>query len=518
MRIQNPVLAGFHPDPSILRVGEDYYLATSTFEWCPGVVVHHSRDLVHWRRLGGVLDEPRLLDVTGVPDSGGVWAPDLTYANGRFHLVFSVLDNYAFGYKDLRNYLTTAPSVDGPWSDPVPLHGRGFDAALFHDDDGATWLLSMAFDSRVGKGFAGIEIQRLVDGALVGPPRKIFAGTGIGVTEGPHLYRVGDWYYLMVAEGGTGYEHGVTVARSRDLFGPYEPDPAGPMLTARHDPELALQKAGHGCLVATGSGEWYLSHLAARPYTTRGRCVLGRETALQRVEWVDGWPRVPGGVPALEVPAPIARKGPFLTHSDIRGPFLALGVEWSTLRRHAAADWLAVSGDSVRIQGGQSPYGLRSPSLVARPVTDRRCALDATVDFRPTNVHQAAGITAYYNTRTWYFLSVTTEGVVLVGSDRGARRELWRRDGVTGPVRLRVELDGPVLRFALAPGDTGGSGWEPVPVELDATTLSDEYADEIVDGQVRSFGFTGAFVGLWVQDLSNEGVVAAYSGVRYRAG
>ncbi|MBB6554169.1 glycoside hydrolase family 43 protein [Nonomuraea rubra] len=488
--IRNPVLPGFHPDPSILRVGADYYLATSTFEWYPGVLVHHSRDLVNWRPLGGILTERRLLDLSGVPDSGGVWAPDLTYANGLFHLVYSVMDTYAHGYKDVANYLVTAPAVEGPWSDPVRLPGRGFDAALFHDDDGTAYLLNMVFDSRPGRGFSGIELQPLNGGT----PRLILENRSI--TEGPHIYRVDGWYYLMVAEGGTGYEHCVSVLRSRSLEGPYEADPAGPMLTSRHDPGLELQKAGHGCLVRTQGGEWYLAHLAARPYSPRGRCVLGRESAIQRVEWQDGWPRVAGGVPAVEVPAPDLEPHPWPAEDG----------GWSTLRRPASPDWVRFEGGRVTVSGGQSPYGRRAPSLVARRVTAQRCRFGTGVTFEPGSVHQSAGITAYYNSRNWYHLALTTDGVVLTGSDRGARTVHFTAAGTAS--RLELELDGPILRFSY--------DGHAIPVELDATILSDEHADEIIDGQIRSFGFTGAFVGLWVQDLAGEGCEAVFEDPAYQ--
>lgn len=523
--IRNPVLPGFHPDPSILRVGADYYLATSTFEWYPGVRLHHSRDLVHWRPLGGVLDERRLLDLSGVPDSGGVWAPDLTYHDGLFHLVYGVMDNYAHGVKDITNHLVTAPTVEGPWSDPVRLPGRGFDASLFHTAEGS-WLLNMVFDSRPGKGFAGIEIRPLTGGE----PRALLADRGL--TEGPHLYRVGDWHYLVVAEGGTGYEHGITVLRSRDLFGPYEADPAGPMLTSRHDPSLALQKAGHGCLVETQAGEWYVAHLAARPYTPRGRCVLGRETALQRVEWVDGWPRVAGGVPAVEVPAPALPPHPWPAAAAgwdppdqppgapprgasavgpaRRGPSGARPVrhpDWSTLRRPASSDWLGVSGDRLTVAGGQSPHGRRAPSLVARRVTASRCSLEARVTFEPGGVHQSAGLVAYYNALNWHYLALTTDGLVLTTSDRGVRT-VHLTEPCPSRTVLAVTFDGPVVRFSRDGRD--------LPAELDATILSDEYADEIVDGRLRTFGFTGAFAGLWVQDLAGEGCSAVFDRTRYR--
>ncbi|MEV0399606.1 glycoside hydrolase family 43 protein [Actinoallomurus sp. NPDC050550] len=523
--IRNPVLRGFEPDPSILRVGDDYYIATSTFEWYPGVRLHHSRDLAHWRCVGGVLDDRRLLDLAGVPDSGGVWAPDLSYADGRFHLLFTLVDGYAGGWRDLTNLVTTAPSVEGPWSDPMPLHGRGFDPSLFHDDDGRSWLLNMALDWRPGHpSFAGIEIQEYdrATRRLIGEPRRIFTGTTAGVTEGPHLYHRNGWYYLLVAEGGTGYDHQATVARARSITGPYEVDPAGPMLTARDDPSLELQKAGHGCLVETQRGEWYVAHICARPYTPRGRCVLGRETALQQVVWsADGWPRVPGGQAAIEVPAPDLAPAPFPTsadHSELLGS--RLGPEWSTLRRPASRDWLSVDGH-MRVSGGQSPTGRRAPSLVARRVTATRCGIQADVRFTPRTPDHLAGITAYYNTRNWHYLAITADdddGPVLrvLSSTAGALAVAPRRVPVPpgAAVRLHAELDGPVLRF----GYDLGTGPQWLPLELDATVLSDEHADEFEDGRVRVLGFTGAMLGLWAHDLDGGGRHADFTNVTYRTG
>ncbi|MEY9834853.1 glycoside hydrolase family 43 protein [Streptacidiphilus sp. EB103A] len=525
--IHNPVLRGFEPDPAILRVGDDYYIATSTFEWCPGVRLHHSRDLVNWRALGGVLDSRRLLDLAGVPDSGGVWAPGLSYADGLFHLVFTVVDTYAEGWKDLRNFVTTAPSIQGRWSDPVPLHGRGFDVSLFHDEqgDGRSWLLNMAFDWRPEHDmFAGIEVQEYdrTSQKLLGQPRTITVGTAAGVAEGPHLYHRDGWYYLVHAEGGTGYEHGAAVARSRDLFGPYEPDPAGPLLTSRHDPRLELQKAGHCSLVETSSGQWYAAHITARPYTERGRCVLGRETALQPVTWTeDGWPGIAGGIPAVTVPAPGLTPAPFPA-PPATDPFDAplLGPDWSTLRRPADEDWLSLTArsGSLRIHGGQSPVGRRAPSLVARRVTARRCSFETRVSFDPLTPDHLAGLTAYYNTRNWHYLYVTAQ-------DDGSRalKVLSCQQGALAahPVHiplipgasvvLRAELDGPVLRFSYGTGHRTLQ----LPFELDATVLSDEAADEFHNGQLRVLGFTGAMLGLWVQDLDGAGVHADFDYATY---
>ena len=526
--IHNPVLPGSHPDPSILRVGDDFYLATSTFEWCPGVRLHHSRDLVNWSTLGGALDETRLLDLTGCPDSGGVWAPNLSYADGQFYLVHSNVSTYAGGFTDCVNYVVTAPTIDGPWSDPVLLHARGFDASLFHDGD-ESWLLNLAHDWRPGHGgSAGLEAT-LFDRKtqrLLGAPERIVLPEQAGWIEGPNLFRIGDWYYLLTADGGTGYDHQVTVARSSALHGPYERNPHGPLLTARDHPDLPLQKAGHGSLVQAGSGqqtssdEWYLAYLVARPHSRRGPCILGRETALAPVEWTaDGWPSVPTALPALTVPAPSLSKNnhpaPAPALQSLASPQDGfdepiLGPQWSTLRRHASAEWMSLTEreSHLRLRGGRSPRSLLGASLVARRADAPRCRFEATLDYHPQDPRHLAGITAYYNTENWYFLHVTIDDdqrpvLRVASSNRG-------RTTVDEPGQ-RV-LDKPDLRrlklgLALANGTLtfrydSGDGWHPVGPTLDATVLSDEHAEVFDDGQIRTLGFTGTFLGLWAWDLS----------------
>jgi xylan 1,4-beta-xylosidase len=417
-------------------------------------------------------------------------------------------------------------------------------------------MLSMVADWRPGRNrFAGISIQQYDRSArrLTGDEHMIFKGTAAQLTEGPNLYQINGWYYLVTAEGGTSWQHQVTVARSRELLGPYEPDPAGPMLTSVNRPDLPLQKAGHGSLVETPSGEWFLAHLVGRPYTPRGRCVLGRETAIQRVEWSpDGWPRIHNGIPAIDVPGPGALPtspddlpGPGAApagFADVPGPGFdfaessvageeadefdsgELGPNWSTLRRPATPDWadLAARPGFLRIHGGQSAAGHQRPSLVARRVTAFRCELETLLEFEPRNYRQLAGLTAYYNSRNWYYLHVTADDdgrpvLDLLACDNGRVRVVpGVRRPLTGglSVGLRARFDGPAVTFAWS-GRPGT--WHDAGPALDATTLSDEYAAQVADGEPEAWGFTGAFLGLWVQDLGAEHGYADFDRATYRS-
>src|SRR5688572_13480602 len=318
MNIRNPILRGFNPDPSIVRVGDDYYIATSTFEWFPGVQIHHSRDLVHWRLLTRPLNRASQLNMLGDPDSCGVWAPCLSYADGLFWLIYtdvkrfgraSVAGASGASMRDFHNYLVTCPTIDGVWSEPVYLKSSGFDPSLFHDD-GRKYLLNMLWDHRPGHNrFAGIVLQEysVKEHKLIGERVNIFKGTALGFTEAPHLYKRDGWYYLLTAEGGTNWNHAITMARSRHLTGPYELHPDTYIMTARQRPDAELQRAGHASLVETQQGETYMAYLVGRPLRNRGRCTLGRETAIQKMQWgADGWLRtIDGqGIPTIETPAP----------------------------------------------------------------------------------------------------------------------------------------------------------------------------------------------------------------------
>ncbi|KAI3473493.1 hypothetical protein Pfo_031592 [Paulownia fortunei] len=438
--------------------------ATSTFEWFPGVRIHASKDLVHWNLVKNVLDTTTLLDMKGNPSSGGIWAPDLSYAD------------------DMKNYLTTAESIEGPWSDPILVNGVGFDASLFHDDDGRK--VSCATDM----------------GSSQTQPRTIWEGTEVKLVEGPHLYKIKGQYYLFAAEGGTIFTHQEVVARSQTLDAlSFEREPEGPFLTNFDTPNAYLQKQGHGALVDTPGGEWYYASLSARPWNhptesatdPRGWSTLGRESSIQKVEWDDaGWPRVVGGHGGSTfVEAP---KDAILTdapadhsqHDDFTDD--KLDINWNTLRVP-----LLKRGSHWRGQ------------------------ISVT---RSSN----GWLTNYYNHSHWSFIFITKnddgKNVIEVGENKGGLRN--------GSYTSYFKDDAPVIpegtEYVWFKSENrkesytyyysfDGQNWIATGITLDAAVLSDDYV-------VREYGgfFTGAYVGLAAVDYSGYDSTAEFDFFDYQ--
>jgi xylan 1,4-beta-xylosidase len=528
--IQNPVLPGFHPDPSICRVGDDYYIATSTFEWWPAVRIHHSKDLVHWQHRTYAVTRTSQLDLRGHPDSSGVWAPCLSHAHGQFWLIYSDVRSMYGAYKDSHNYLITAPSIDGPWSEPIYMNSSGFDPSLFHDDDGRSWFLNQQWIHHPDKHpFNGILLQEYdrAQQKLVGPIKNIFRGTSLGVVEGPHVYRRNGWYYLLTAEGGTTYEHAATVARARSIDGPYEVMPNNPLLGSHGSPKGALQRAGHASWVETPQGDWYMAHLCGRPVEwaagdnmvpadyNNAHCVLGRETAIQRMVWRDDdWPALAGGgrIPHREVKPPLTKIAPVTPMADaVRDDFdsPALSPHWNSLRVPIDDSWLSLNArpGHLRLWGRESMMSTFEQSLIARRQQHLVCSASTRLHFQPQDFQQMAGLSAYYGTRAHAYLHVTAH------QDTGARalRLLVVRGGVpsepcppiplpaTGPIELGLNIDRARMQFRYC---LPGEAWKNVGAELPTDFLSDEFACQQVNGFFHSFGFTGNFIALCCQDLA----------------
>ncbi|MBO0749991.1 MAG: glycoside hydrolase family 43 protein, partial [Porphyrobacter sp.] len=299
---RNPILPGFQPDPSIVRVGDDFYLVNSTFAWFPGIPVYHSRDLVHWRQIGNAIDRPGMLDFRGLGTSRGVFAPAITFHDGTFYILNTCVDCGG-------NFLVTAKDPAGPWSDPVWLNFDGIDCPLFVDDDGSAWVVNNGPPPETPRyeGHRAIWIQQfdLKTLKLFGP-RKVLVDGGVHPedkpvwAEGPHVFKRDGWYYLMAAEDGTAENHSETIYRSRRADGPYAPGSVNPILTQRDLPPgrpNRVEATGHAELVRLPDGEWWGVFLATRPFAGQST-LLGRETWLLPVSWKAGWPLfLPRGEP-----------------------------------------------------------------------------------------------------------------------------------------------------------------------------------------------------------------------------
>ena len=534
--IENPVVRGFNPDPAICRVHDDYYIVTSTFEWFPGCQIHHSRDLRHWQLICRPLNRVSQLDMKGVPDSCGVWAPCLSHSDGFFYLVYSNVRSFKGEWKDTPNYLVTSTDIMGEWSEPIYLCSSGFDASLFHDDDGRSWLVSMILDHRKQRLFGGIVAQEYDKAAqeLIGEPHRIFAGTEHQCTEGPHLYQRNGYYYLLTAEGGTGYNHCMTIARSRCITGPYEVHPTNPLISAKDDPSAYLQKTGHGAFVQTQSGDWYTSFLTGRPLTTRGRCITGRESGLERIQWrEDDWPYLASGgqIARRQVEAPDLPDHLFDAQPE-RLEFVTpdINIHFQALRIPMTPDWVNQTERPgyLRIYGRESLSSWFEQSLIARRIQAHSTEASTSVQFDPETFQQLAGLVCYYNSAHYHYLHIYGDDVGrratgqplrkfinIITSDSGRYREaLVTPMEITGvdTVYMKADFNCAKLQFyfAVVPGD-----WQAIGPPLDGSILSDDYVQQSGTGDFYP-AFTGAFFGLCCQDLSGQRLHADFGFFAYR--
>jgi xylan 1,4-beta-xylosidase len=537
MKIKNPVLPGFHADPSMIRVGDTYYIANSTFEWFPGVRLHESKDLVHWKLLSSPLSTITLLDMKGNPSSGGIWAPDLSFADGKFWLVYTDVKVTEGAFKDMTNYLTTAEKITGPWSEPVRLNGVGFDASLFHDDDGRKYLVQQTWDHREYRHpFHGITLTEFNPVTMKMKPqtaRIIYAGTEVRLVEGPHLYKIKDYYYLFAAQGGTVWTHQEVVARSRSLEAEdFITEPGRPFITNFDTPDFALQKQGHGSLVETPAGEWYYASLVGRPWhhanesdwDPRGWCTLGRETSIQQVTWDEqGWPRVVGGTGGqLEVDAP---KDAILTESPIDNSRyddfsqMSLDMEWSTLRIPFTEKMGHCGNGELQLIGHGSLASTMDTSLIASRWQAFSFDAETKVSFAPWSYQQMAGLTNFYNDKHWSWIFVTfdedrkTRVIEIAENNRGNYTSYLRDKAVViskdvETVWFKTLVRKSYYQYAYS---FDGNNWSLIDVKLDAAVLSDDYV-------LQSYGgfFTGAFVGLAAVDYAGYDTAATFGYFSYK--
>lgn len=523
---RNPILQGFYPDPSVTRVGSDFYLVTSTFSFFPGIPVFHSRDLVSWTQIGNAIDRPTQLDFKQLGLSRGVFAPTIQAKAGTFYILNTCVDCGG-------NFVITAKNPAGPWSDPVwlPDLEGGIDPSLFFDTDGKTWILNNGPPEGEPQyeGHRAIWIQEFdLKGLKAIGPRKVLVNGGVDFSkkpiwiEGPHIFKKDGYYYLSCAEGGTAEGHSQVILRSKFVTGPYEANPSNPILTQRdlpRDRENPITSAGHAQLVTTPDGKWWATFLAVRPYKDDFYST-GRETFLMPVRWENGWPRItdPGQVipwvaarPALPAqPAPLVpTNGAFAVRDEF--DVARLPPYWMMLR-NPRSDWFSLEGGALKLQARAVGLGDNgNPSFLARRQQHQNATAETVVRFSPAKDGDRAGLTVFQNDDYWMFVGLKrVDGKLAVVVDRRegpkAPPEGETIAGVDAdtfgigegqPLALRIEVRGNAYSFSYARllGNPGAPmmAWRPL-TELASDALTTKTAG----------GFVGSTFGLFAGTAKPE--------------
>jgi xylan 1,4-beta-xylosidase len=409
MIFKNPVISGFHPDPSICKAGDDFYLVTSSFEYFPGIPIFHSKDLVNWEQMGHVLTRESQLPLKRVHSyttSQGIYAPTIRYHHGRFYVITTNITIR-------KTFFVWADRPEGPWSEPIYIEGlAGYDPSLFFDDDGKVYVTAAGFPGFGPEGILQAELD-IETGQLRTESKFIWEGTGGCSPEGPHLYKINHWYYLMIAEGGTEYGHMVTIAKSRHPYGPFESNPTNPILSNRST-KLPIQATGHADLVQANDGTWWSVFLGFRPVKSTKVHHLGRETNLAPVEWSeDGWPvigkngraEVEHDAKSLPVgePIPWQEKEEFETAS--------LSPAWNFYRHPAQGSWsLTERKGSLTLYGQACTLNdYESPAFVGRRQQHFNCEISTMMLFTPKEEGEEAGLTVFMNENFHYEIAKTVK-------------------------------------------------------------------------------------------------------------
>lgn len=532
-KIKNPVIPGMAPDPSIIRVGNKYFIATSTFHWTPAIEIFESTDFQNWQIIGHVLNNDDI-NLKGTPTPAGVWAPNLSYdeKNNRYWIAYSHMMNMGGREFNADSFAVWADSIHGPWSKPIYLTSIGFDPSLFHDEDGKTYITILEWEYRSNYQAPGRIVIAEFDVAsskVVGAWHSLTSGfTTRGAAEAPIIYKKNGFYYLIIAAGGTGYAHGVEIGRSKSIFGPYEAHPSRePILTSSpahlfskgnpdagqfdmYNPDSKIQKSGHGSLVQTANGEWYMAHLMSRPLLNKKLNPLGRETGVQKMHWTeDNWLEMADGTnlakelvdyPKGIIPGKVVsqdineyfKNGVF--KANFLSPYRFQNSNWVN-----AVDRLGY----LRIYGGESLFSQMSPSVMATRATSFQYSVETELEFSPDHYSETAGIGLYYDSNNWLYVNLhcsESKNCFSVGLSQAKLGEkinyLYQKiDIPIGKVQLKI-----LYKFGFATVLTKkpeNDNWDTIVSDIDVTYLSDEG----VNGEKGEIGgFTGLFNFLAVTD------------------
>ncbi len=478
---KNPILTGMNPDPSICRVGDDFYLATSTFEYFPGVPIYHSKDLVHWKLIGHALDSKANCPLMGAGSSGGNYAPAIRYSDGTFYVTCT---NYG-GEGSKGAFYVTATDPAGPWSDPVWIGNWNVDPSILFANDSMYWV------SPDNKGSFMVATYDPESKQFIKPLQLIAPGLGGSSPEGPHMYKINDYYYLMSAEGGTGYEHREVIQRSKSPYGPFEASPYNPVVSNMNNPESPFQAIGHADLVQLQDGSWWLVCLGIRPKGGKYQH-LGRETFLAPVTWTDdGWP-IAGdhGVMKEEFAAPNLPEHTW-EKEPVRDDFenTDLRLSWTFLRNPHHEDWsLTECPGHLRLKGSKISFKEKdSPAYVARRQTAFNIAASTKIRFTPVAPNEEAGLVIRGNDDNHLSLVITIRNGKRVAM---FRKFLQGKEAATEVVKIP---DGEIV-LRITATDTQYQFWvqeEGKRAVSLGTAATKDISTEVIGG------FTGAFIGMY---------------------
>lgn len=482
---RNPIRMGMYPDPSIVRVDEDYYMVNSSFIFFPCIPISHSKDLIHWKVIGHAITNPEWAELDHLEGGRGYWAPDISYNEGRFYITATYRMNDE-GTIYRKQMVTSSDKPEGPYSKPIFIEEDGIDPSIFTDDDGRRYML-------LNRGARIFEISK--DGTKkLSEPELLWYGDNKRAPEGPHLLKKDGYYYLFMAEGGTGMGHRITVARSKSLKGRYEPCPYNPIMI-QQDEGAMIQRAGHGKPVKTQNGEWYMIYLCGRPL--EGKTLLGRETAMDPITWTeDGWPIVNG----LKGPSVLQKKPNLKLHlweNDEADGFGAneLGHEWVVPRGFKGKGYDVTDGKLSLIGNAHDLNEVACRSIVIRRQTDFCFSISVQVDLEVLLEDQNLGLTGYYDENTYlkfgiYGTKMKQLGYRLVVSEWIKPEEKKQFEKVIPAIKsifLRMDTDQFKRSFYYS---ENGREW----IEIGQLKYVDYLCDE---GHTLGKRFTGAMVGVY---------------------
>lgn len=500
LKYSNPVRRGFFPDPSVIRVGKDYYMVNSSFQYFPAIPISHSKDMVNWEVIGHAITDSNCLDLSEIRDSRGIWAPDISYHDGKFYIFATLRHNETDEGLPLRSQLLMiSDKPEGPYSKPVILPVDNIDPSHFIDDDGKHYMIIAP----------GITIVPLSDDCtkVTGEIEQVWEGTGERCPEGPHILKKDGWYYAIIAEGGTGYGHGINVARSRELYGQYEPSPYNPVMR-QLDANALIQRTGHGKLVQTQSGEWWCYYLCGRRnggnYTT-----IGRETALDPVKWTeDGWFLINDGEgPSIEQDCP---KGmdtftvDMFKFDDFDNANLNLNWEW--VRNPDKKNYsLTERKGFLRLYTlDEQLFEIRAKNTLLRREQELAYTAKTKLEFTPNKMGHQAGITCYYSTASYARFSLCYEDdiclEIVINRNEGEERVHLVRNIENKAIHLKVEVDGLKRSFYYS---YDNENWYLAGVLDNCVYL----CDEGVPGDPKRH--TGTLVGIYANNGGNGDRIAA---------